>query len=143
MPYPKFSLHASLLLTALLVVLHGISLVIIALVTLAYWLKCLLATWVAVSAWCSITRQGLRSSSKAICACWLNQQAWHLLTRDNKLLRGQLLGCSFISPYVSVLNFSCAKSIIALTLMPDAMEPEAYRRLRVYLKLMAAKHTLS
>jgi toxin CptA len=133
MPGPKFSLQRSRYLTSFLLLLHVASLFLIAVLVLPLWLKLLLVSLILLNAWHSIGLHGLRLASDAVNVVWLNELGWQLQTRRGKILTGQLLGSSFITPGLTVLNFCCTKRKLSLVILPDAIEAAAFRHLRVYL----------
>lgn len=58
------------------------------------------------------------------------------LRRDGLVLEGLLLGSSFVSPWLTVLNLrpEGRRRSVPLVILPDAVEREAFRQLRVWLK---------
>ena len=60
--------------------------------------------------------------------------AWMLLTRGGTLHKAQLLPSTYIHPALVVLNFSTGKNRRSVVILPDRMDAEALRRLRVRLR---------
>lgn len=57
-------------------------------------------------------------------------------TRDGTVHEAELLGSSFVAPYLTVLNLKPVGSILArhAVIVPDNVDAEAFRKLRVLLK---------
>jgi hypothetical protein len=64
---------------------------------------------------------------------WLDGR-WRLETSDGRVQRGQLIG-GYAHPQIILLNFRLdSGGRRALTLLPDSADPDALRRLRVWLR---------
>jgi toxin CptA len=57
-------------------------------------------------------------------------------------VEASLLGTSFVSPYLAVLNLKPGNSRLArhIVLLPDSLEKEEFRQLRVLLRWKFKKH---
>lgn len=66
-------------------------------------------------------------------------------TRNGEWLEASLLGSSFVAPYLTILNLRVAggKFNPSVVLLPDAVEAEDFRRLRVLLKWKCAGAPIS
>lgn len=63
-----------------------------------------------------------------------------LLRHDGQMRDAQVLGDTFVTPYLTLIRLKprMGRSQIAIVL-PDAIAPEAYRQMRVWLKWRAGK----
>jgi toxin CptA len=69
-------------------------------------------------------------------AVWWPDGAWSLIRGDGRERDGRLLGSTYVSPALVVLNFRCGRwRTASLVLLPDNLEPDLLRRLRVRLRL--------
>lgn len=60
---------------------------------------------------------------------------WQLVTRDGNRYDATILASSFVTPYLAVLNCSLTGRWLQyhIVILPDAVDEEAFRRLRVWL----------
>ncbi len=67
---------------------------------------------------------------------WWPDGAWSLIQGDGRERDGRLLGSTYVSPALVVLNFRCGRwRTASLVLLADNLEPDLLRRLRVRLRL--------
>lgn len=61
---------------------------------------------------------------------------WQLVTRDGNRYDATILASSFVTPYLAVLNCSLTGRWLQyhIVILPDAVDEEAFRRLRVWLR---------
>ncbi|MDD5241781.1 MAG: hypothetical protein PHG47_08700 [Sulfuricella sp.] len=128
---------ASRWLAGLLAGMHGFAAVMCWLVPLPLWFAVLLTVLLAGSAWHVLRRDGFRTLPNSLvavrlhadgrCAFKIRGETWHQAT---------LLGSSFVSPYLTVLNLQPEGKRFArhLVILPDAVNAADFRRLRVWLK---------
>ncbi|MBK8638372.1 MAG: hypothetical protein IPN92_08815 [Chromatiaceae bacterium] len=73
-------------------------------------------------------------------AVWWPDGAWSLIQGDGRERDGRLLGSTYVSPALVVLNFRCGRwRTASLVLLPDNLEADLLRRLRVRLRLEGAR----
>lgn len=62
-------------------------------------------------------------------------------TKDGVLCEAALLGTSFVAPYLTVLNLKVEGRRLArhVVIVPDALDSEMFRKLRILLKWRCAK----
>ena len=132
----------SRMLAGVLAGMHGFAAAMVWLVPLPLWLGALLTAFLAGSAWHTLRRDGWRTLQRSLvgvrldadCGCEFQLRAgpWH---------EAGLLGSSFVSPYLTVLNLRPAGGRFAqhLVILPDAVDAEDFRRLRVWLKWRCGK----
>lgn len=82
-------------------------------------------------------REVLRRSPASIVAFTLHADCrCEFHTRSGAVREAQLLGSSFVAPWLTVLNLKTADSPLArhVVIVPDAVDSEIFRQLRVRLK---------
>ena len=89
----------------------------------------------------ALRTHALRTNSYAIrSAEWDAEGEWILFMASGEKVSAQLKGSSYVQPWLVVLNFSIGRFLSrSLILLPDAVDPELLRRLRVRLRLEASK----
>jgi len=108
---------------------------------LEFWLQFLVLLAVAVSLLQATRTHLLRSSDSAIkSAQWDSAGEWTLFLANGDEPAAQLKASSYLQPWLVVLNFSTSRfRRHTLILLPDAIDPERLRRLRVRLRLLGNK----
>lgn len=137
MQTPKFELTTSYRLLGLLLSIYLATVLVISLLSLAWFFKLILFILVSWQTWRAISQHALRIAKQAISQCALDEAGrWHLTSLSGQEYVGQLLGDSLISPTLTILNFKVPHRYFPLVLiiLPDAIETNAFRRLRVYLR---------
>lgn len=117
--------------------MHGFAAAMFALLPLPSWIAVVVLPLLAASAWFTLRRDCLRSLPGALVGLRLQaDRRCEFLTRSGDWREAELLGSSFVSPYLTVLNLRPEGGRLArhLVLLPDALEAEDFRRLRVWLK---------
>lgn len=136
----------SLWLGVLLLLAHGGSLGVLFLVPLpvyAAWAAALIV--LASMAW-GIRRHALRLDRNAIVRLvWDADDAWLLVTAAGRELAAVLMTSSYVHPWLAVLNFQTEGTGVrrlwrrrSVVLLPDALDAESFRRLRVRLRIDGA-----
>ena len=89
-----------------------------------------------------IARTALLRSRGAVVALEAGRgETLPFMTRDGVWHEGRILGSTYVAPYLTVLNISDYGSRRAyhVPIMPDGIDPEDFRRLRVWLRWGAPK----
>ncbi|MBP6735594.1 MAG: hypothetical protein KAX51_14115 [Chromatiaceae bacterium] len=124
-------------LAIMVLVVHGLTLVVVTLLPLALSGRAGLALAVLLglalnlggSVW-HLWPWSLRA------AVWRPDGTWSLIQGDGRERDGRLLGSTYVSPALVVLNFRCDRwRTASLVLLPDNLEPDLLRRMRVRLGL--------
>lgn len=92
---------------------------------------------IAAAAYHSLSREALRRNASSIVAIILHPDCrCAFTTRDGTEAEAELLDSSFVSPALTVVNLHPHGRRLArhVIIFPDAVEPTAYRKLRVRLK---------
>lgn len=129
-------------LAGLLVGMHVFAAAMLALAPLPHWLAALLMPVILVSAWLTLWRDGFRKLRHSLVALRLDADCkCEFQTRAGAWREAVLLGSSFVAPHLTVLNFKPAGGHLAkhLVILPDAVDAEDFRRLRVWLKWRCKK----
>jgi toxin CptA len=135
-------LRPSPLLFVLLAGMHGFAAAILLVLPIPLWFKMaavaiLLASFVFY-AW----RDALRSVSHAIRAVRLSPEcACSVQSGQAEWAEAKLLDSSFVAPYLTVLNLRIAGNRLArhVVILPDAVDPDSFRKLRVLLRWKCGK----
>ena len=135
-------LRPSLWLAGMLTAMHGITSALIWLLPLDLWLKIAAVLLILTSLIYHVRRDAMRTSRNAILAlkispeCRCNAQVW-----SGDWFEAQLLSTSFVSPYLTILNLRLdhARLVKHVVILPDAIEAEQFRELRVLLRWRCGK----
>ncbi len=115
--------------------LHVLALIVIYLLTVAWPIKAGLSILCLISAYYLCWHVAFMRSKNAIIACYVVDEFWVIETRAGKSFEVELLGETFVSAVLIVLNFKIQKTgkRRSLILMPDSLSKDIFRRIRVYL----------
>ena len=133
----QIAVGTSRILAVVLAVAHFAALAATLIVILPTWASILIAATIVVSGVWSIGRSALQRSASAIVELEVGEGGRiSCRTRDGQWHESEVLFSSFISPRLTVLNLRVAGSARAkhLVIVPDNVEKDAFRRLRVLLK---------
>ena len=94
---------------------------------------------IAISLVHALRTHVLRANGYAIkSAEWDGENEWILFMADGKTAPARLKSSSYVQPWLVILNFSLGRfSTRTLILLPDAVDPELLRRLRLRLRLIS------
>jgi toxin CptA len=115
---------------------HTAAVAIVAPVELSAWMKAALLAAIGVSLVLALRRHAWLSSTDAITAIELGDEDALICRYDGRSEHARLLGTTYISPYLTLLNLRVMGRILPrhMILVPDNVDPEAFRRLRVWLR---------
>lgn len=133
---------SSRLLAGVLAGMHAFAAALFWLAPLPHWLAVLLMPVFLGSAWHTLRRDGFRTWRHSLIALRLDADGrCEFQTRAGAWREAALLGSSFVAPYLTVLNLKPAGDRLAkhLVILPDAVDAEDFRRLRVWLKWRGTK----
>ncbi len=132
----QFKLRPSRYLAAVLVVVHGSALAVLFPLTLPVWAKAALAIVILFSLAYHLRRDALLSSRIAVMALLLEEEQAVLTLRGGDQLAGQVLRNTLVTPFLTVLNVrpQGARLARSVVILPDSMDAETFRQLRVRLK---------
>lgn len=105
-------------------------------------IKAGLAVLIFVSLGITLRRHAfLAAPGSVVCLEIRDSSAVAVLTRRGSRYDAHILGSTFVSPRLTVLNLKrlTRRGVLHVVLLPDGVDPEAYRRLRVLLR-WGARH---
>ena len=128
-------LRPSLTLAVALLFIHGLAVIVVAPTVLPLAVKLALWTALAFSAWRSIAIHALRRSARAVAALTLRSDGNpEIEYRNGEHIHVQVDGRTTVFPWLVVLLMNREGRILALTLPRDALEADAHRQLRLWLR---------
>ncbi|MDP1681654.1 MAG: hypothetical protein Q8L39_07750 [Burkholderiales bacterium] len=133
----RLSLKSSRQLAAGLALEHLAAAGCVAIVPLPFWLKILLSVILAASLIQSLTREAWRMWPSSIVELQCEREGGVLIkTRSGKEFEVRVLGSSFVTSYLTIvlLKPNASRRVRTVLILPDALEPELFRQLRVWLK---------
>lgn len=120
-----------------LAAVHGFATAMLWLTPVPWWLFLAALPLLAGSLVFYVRREALRRSPSSIVALSLYPDCrCEFQTRDGNEHKAELLGSSFVAPYLTVLNLKPEGGFLArhAVLLPDNIDAEIFRKLRVLLK---------
>ena len=131
-----FEFHPSRYLTLLLLVAHSAVLAVLPLIALPLWAKSILVILLLYSLLHYLRRDAWLRLSDSYVGLALEGDGFILRRRDGVSMPCAILSDSLVTPYLTVLNVlpqgaHFARSVLIL---PDSLDAEAFRQLRVWLK---------
>lgn len=138
----EMNLASSRALAGILVSAHAASALLLGLTGLPWMGKVAALPVFLASLALSLRRHAWRLSPSAVVGVRLDRECRAAFRRlDGKTLEGTLHGSSFVSPWLTVLNLSPEGRwrTVSLVILPDAVEREAFRQLRVLLRWKCAQ----
>jgi len=128
---------SSKVLAALLLFMHFLSLLLAWLMPLPFWFKLLISPALLASGAFYVKRDALLTAPDSTIALQVHSDCQcEIQNRQGEWVDAELLGTSFVAPYLTVLNFKIAGKRLAkhVVIFPDAVNSEHFRQLRVLLK---------
>lgn len=117
---------------------HGGALILLPLLPLVMPVAAVLAGLIVLSwVWNQATHVLLRRDRSIVSLVWLADDAWRLTERGGATRVCRLRWDSYVHPWLTVLNFTGARRC-SVVLLPDSLDPETFRRLRVRLGLQGS-----
>lgn len=133
------SLHPSRILAAFLLLSHFFALIPAVIYLHPPGLKLPAAMFIAYSAFHLIRLHAWLAHPQALIRFDIDESGCKVMQKNGQWLDCQLLGSSFLTARLTVLNLRCAGRLRtrSLLILPDAIDAEEYRQLRVRLKWQA------
>lgn len=133
----RIRLGRSTALAALLAALHGVALLLALTVEMPFWAKCLFGLLIVASAAHAILLHAWQALPHAIVGLEMSEdcRAW-IIDRADVAHPAALLPSSVVTPWLTVLNLreQGKRWPRALVIVPDRVDADLYRRLRVWLR---------
>ena len=132
----QFSLHPSRYLAAMLMVAHGAALAALFPLAFPAWAKSALACVILFSLWYHLRRDAWLAAPSSSKALMLESEQVVLTTHGGEQLACRVLRGSTITPFLTVLNIlpPGARFARSVVILPDSLDAESFRQLRVWLK---------
>ena len=134
------NLQGSLQLAAILSVMHGGALVWIFLFALPWWLTLMATVVIGISLLFQLRRYLFMQGDRLVTALtWDGGDLWQLQRSPGEEVGATLLGSSFVTPWLIVLNFKTESSRLMwpVVVMSDSIDKVSYRRLTSKLRRVA------
>ena len=130
-------LQPSRMLTVLLLSVSLAACLILLCMPVALWLKALAILLVSLATIWHVAKNALLLLSNSIIKLELTTKAEFFVTqRDGQKIKAEVLTTSFVAWYLVMLNLKLPDSRLVrhVVLMPDMLDGEAFRQLRVWLR---------
>ncbi len=131
-----FKFTPSRYLAALLVTGHLVAIMALIPLALPLWSRLILALALAVNLACLLRRDVLLQAPASCIALSVGNGRVEILTRNGEQLSCRLLRSSLVTPFITVINVlpQGARLARSAVLLPDGLDAESFRQLRVWLK---------
>ncbi len=117
--------------------MHIVVIVLISMLPIPVYVYLVLVMGLGYSAWRSIMHSALLRPSRALSSLtFFDKTTCRLQRRNGAIEEAAILGSSVVGPYLTVLNIKTghARRQEYLVMLPDRLEQQAFRRLRVLLR---------
>ena len=131
------AIKPSRMLAAILAIMHLLSLALVWIMPFSIWASVTISVMIMISAYHSFERDVLLRLQESIIALQLHSDCrCELQVRQGDWVGASLLGTTFVTPFLTVLNFKLLEQRFArhVVLLPDSLDNEQFRQLRVLLK---------
>ncbi len=134
--WQQFELQPSHYLAAVLIVAHGTALAALLPLVFPAWSKLALIFLIIFNMMYHLRRDAWLSVPSSGMALMLEGDRVVLTMRGGEQLVGQVLRDSLVMPFITVLNIlpQDARFARGLVILPDSLDAESFRQLRVWLK---------
>jgi toxin CptA len=134
--FNEIRLRPSRLLLVVLAIAHLVVLVIVLTMPMSYWITSALTIAVLTSMWHAIWHHALLHGNHGATALKVSGNKLEVMLRSGVWFPTQVLGSSYVSPWLTVLNLRLDGRRLAMhvVLLPDALDHDDFRRLRVWLR---------
>jgi len=131
----RINLRRSRILAGFILVSHG-GAIVLSLVSLPLWQGTVLSLVIVLSLIYLLKRHGLLPGADTItCLMWDNNNDWLVITRSGKEYHASLQRPVYLQVRVVILNFKINKRRRPIIILPDMVDRESFRQLRVRLQL--------
>jgi len=123
-------------LALLLVATHAVALLVVSSLELLVWIKLVLLFPMAISAW--NCRKYWHGAEQIILLNLRDKGALAYVRMNGATGDASVHRQSTVTPWLTVILLKSGKGLESLVLLPDALNPDDYRRLRVWLRWQSA-----
>lgn len=137
MEFINLPIRASARLALLLTAAHAGAIAAVIVIPLAWWLRIAACSLLVVSGTIMISRNALLKSADSVVGLQLRRDgSCQLQLRNQRSVSGKLCPGWFASPLMIVVQVACPgqRWRRSITLLPDAVEAEGLRQLRIFLR---------
>jgi toxin CptA len=131
------SLNPSRLLAAILIVAHACAISLVLMIELPQWLKLAAALGLIIQCMLIVYRRALLRGAEPVLALEVtSDHQLNIRTRRGGWQECEVLGSTYVSPFLTIINLQLSGERMArhVTLLPDSLDRDDFRRLRVWLK---------
>lgn len=127
--------HRSRWLAGFILFSHG-GAILLALISLPLWAALLLSLGIAYSLVYTLNQHVLMRDPDTVSELiWDSNGDWRLIARNGTSINAQLLKSTYLHAKIVILNFVVNSRNRSIILLPDALDPDSFRRLRVRMQL--------
>lgn len=133
----RVSLRPSFILAAILVIVHGAAIAVILMANMPPWLALIAIAALVINLGVSIWRNALTRGGNAVVEIGVaSDTALSIRTRRGEWLECEVRGDTYVAWFLTVLNLRQIGTgkRLSVAILPDAIDAEDFRRLRVWLR---------
>ena len=133
----RIRLTPSRLLAAVLVLAHAAAIAAVLMVELPQWLKVVAIALLIAQCAVVVRRQAFLTGANAATAIEItSDHRLNVETRSAGWCEHEVLGSTYVTPYLTVLNLRRSSTRVArhVLLLPDSLNADDFRKLRVWLR---------
>ena len=138
MPVLKITLRPSRILFAILVAAHGGVIAVVAIMSMPLWLELIAITTLAVNLVVELRRTALLRTPNSVVAIEIgSDDTLSIQTRrGNWISECEVLESTYVAAFLAIVNLREPEmgAVRHVVLLPDSIEAEDFRRLRVWLR---------
>ena len=131
------SLRPSRILAATLVLAHGVAIAMIVMAGMAPWLDALAIAALVASLVFSVRQSALLRATDAVIGLEItSDDKFSIQTRRGGWIECEVLGSTYVISFLAILNLKRTDSgkITHAVILPDSLDTEEFRKLRVWLR---------
>jgi toxin CptA len=133
----RITLGRSGLLAVILLLAHACAVSLVLMIELPQWLKVAAATALILQCAFLVHRRALLLDAQAVLALEVaSDHRMNIQTRSGGWQACDVLGSTYVTPYLTIMNLQLAGERMAkhVVLLPDSLDRDDFRKLRVWLK---------
>ena len=141
----RIGLRSSRLLAAILALAHGAAIAAVSVLDIPFAVKAVAAAGLAVNWLILVRKQAWLQTPDAATAIEISSDNMlSVQTRDGAWSECEVLGTTYVTPYLTVLNLRPAdgRAVRRIVILPDSAHPEDFRKLRVWLRWKESTQTI-
>ncbi len=134
---PIIALSKSLLLMRLLIAVHALSFLVLCMLPFPLWARAIFALLLGPSLWFYLRRDAFKLMRQSTVAIkWLSETTLEVHYQSGASVTATLQPGSFVAPYLTTLVYrpEAARFNRFLIVLPDMLDANSFRELRVHLR---------